>query len=106
MDLKARKKVQSGATTGNGEELDLRTIGGRRLLALIQGSAGVSAGAVTLEQAIDPGYTGTWEPLGAAVTVVASTTDSLSVDGPFSVVRARISTNVVGGTVTVVLVVI
>lgn len=106
MTLKANKKVQSGATTGNGTELDCRQFGGRRITAYITGSAGVSAGAVTLETAPEPGYAGTWAPLDTAETVVASTTAIVQADGPFAVVRARISTTVADGTVDVVLVVV
>ena len=68
----------------------------------ITGSAGVASGAVTLEAAPTPGYAGTWHPLASAVTVVASTTKLTTVSNtPLAVIRARISTVLVGGTVDV-----
>ena len=64
-------------------------------------SAGVSAGVVTIEWARASGYTGTWAELdaitaGAATTQYGSSTDHIS-----GFVRARISTAITGGTVTV-----
>jgi hypothetical protein len=97
------KRLQVNATTGVGEAVEL---GGVRVItAYITGSAGVSAGAVQLEHAPSKDYTGTWAALGgAAVTVVANTTAAVVVAGTAKAVRARISTPIVGGTVTVLLV--
>jgi hypothetical protein len=97
------KRLQVAATTGNGEAVELNGV--RVMTAYIVGSAGVSAGAVQLEQAHSKDFTGTWAALGAATTVVANTVNAVVVQGTAKAVRARISTPVVGGTVTVLLVV-
>ncbi len=96
----ARHALQKAATTGNGAEADLK---GRseHVTIYITGSAGISAGAVQLESAPTPGYTGTWAAHGSPITVAADTTKIVQVVGSLGVVRARISTNVVGGTVDV-----
>lgn len=96
------KRLQVNATTGNGEAVEL---GGVRVLtAYVIGGAGVSAGAVQLEHSHSKDYTGTWAALGAATTVVANTVNAVVVQGTAKAVRARISTPLVGGTVTVLLV--
>lgn len=99
--LEARQKLQSAATTGNGTEVDLK--GECSAVSFyIKGSSGVSAGAVTLESASVSGYAGTWAPIGSPVTVIADTEQMVSVAGVcYLIVRARISTTVADGTVTV-----
>lgn len=63
-------------------------------------SAGVTAGVVTFEWAPNPGYAGTWASLGTQNFAASSITKAIyQVCG--GAVRARISTPVVGGTVTV-----
>lgn len=63
---------------------------------------GVSAGVVTIEEASDPAYAGTWANVA---TVTYSAGSPLSVvtrkSGAALAMRARISTAVAGGTVTV-----
>lgn len=96
-----RHKVQSAQTTGNGEEIDLKGMS-KNVTCYITGSAGVGAGAVQLETAPTAGYAGTWAALGGApVTATASTTKTATAVGAYGFVRARISTNVTGGTVDV-----
>ena len=97
------KRLQVNAVSGNGEAIELG--GARVITAYIVGGAGVSAGAVQLEHSHSKDYTGTWAALGAATTVVANTVNAVVVQGTAKAVRARISTPVVGGTVTVLLVV-
>lgn len=98
-----RTFLQSAATTGNGTAKQFKGQP-RELKFYIIGSAGVSAGAVQIEEAHDADYTGTWAAIGAAVTVTADTVKTVSVTGAFRAVRARISTNIVDGTVSVVMV--
>lgn len=95
--------LQSAATTGNGTPVQLN---GRAtdIVVYIEGSAGVSAGAVTLEEAPTSDYAGTWAPIGSAVTVVASSVLATHISGAYMAIRARLSTNITGGTVTVRLV--
>ena len=92
--------VQKDATTGNGEALDLKGACSN-LTMYVTGSAGVSAGSVQLETAPDKDYAGTWSAVGAAVTPAATTTKAAQNVGTFAAVRARIATNIVGGTVSV-----
>ena len=67
----------------------------------IEGSAGVSAGAIQIEVSDVSTYAGTWAPIGTPITVVASTKIVAQFAGPHKFVRTRISTTVVDGTVTV-----
>jgi hypothetical protein len=98
--LGLHQKLQSGATTGNGSAVQLNGLG-REVTFYIIGSAGISAGAVQLEEAHDQDYTGTWAPIGAAQTVTAGAVKVVHSTGCVGAVRARISTNIVDGTVTV-----
>ena len=96
--------LQDEATSGNGVAVSVPTAGDenvREHMFYITGSAGVSAGAVTLETAPTVDFTGTWGEIVAAVTVPADETTPVSVRGIYLAVRARISATVVGGTVTV-----
>src|SRR2546422_10325803 len=94
------RKLQDAATTGVGTAVDLKAWTTYVIIYII-GSAGISAGAVQLETADDPTYAGTWAALGTPVTVVASAELIVQATGVFKALRARISTNIVGGTVTV-----
>jgi hypothetical protein len=91
--------LQKDAVSGNGQAAELNGV--RQVTCYITGSAGVSAGAVQLETAPSATFAGTWAPLGTAVTVVASTTAVATTIGSFKAIRARISTPVTGGTVSV-----
>jgi hypothetical protein len=94
------KQLQKAATSGNGEAVEVNGV--RLVTAYIIGSAGVSAGAVQLEHAHSKDFTGTWAALGAATTVVANSVVAVS-SAPTAIkaIRARISTPVTGGTVSV-----
>jgi hypothetical protein len=96
------KTLLSAVTTGSGVLSPAELNGRTEHTFYLVGSAGVSAGAVTIEASHDPDYAGTWDATEAAVTVVASTVAYVRVSGPHLALRARISTNVVDGTVSVV----
>lgn len=64
-------------------------------------SAGCSAGAIQLETAHQSGYTGTWSPEGSPVTFGDGVVKHVSVTGVAQVRRCRISTAIVGGTVSI-----
>lgn len=64
-------------------------------------SAGVSAGVVEIEWADSFDYAGTWKQIDAITLTTASIVDGSSVDFIGGFVRARISTAISGGTVTV-----
>lgn len=74
----------------------------REISGYVIGNGAVSAGAVQFETAHDPAYTGTWAPLDGAITVLADAQTFFQLTGHFRAFRVRISTAVVGGTVTVV----
>lgn len=68
----------------------------------IDWGTGVTAGVVTIEAASSRTYAGTWAPL--QVVTFAGTpprSDVVNVTGAFMTLRARISTAVADGTVTV-----
>jgi len=75
----------------------------------VKGNGAVSSGVVTIETASDPEFTGDWAPLVSnltvptanPITVVATDEDIFVYQGVLAAVRARISTAIVGGTVTV-----
>lgn len=93
--------LQSVATTGNGNVLGIPH-SMKHHNVTIKGSAGVAAGAIQVEAADDPTYSGTWASIGGGpVTVVASSELQVTFEGTYQNIRARISTNVTGGTVTV-----
>lgn len=64
-------------------------------------SAGVSGGVVTIEWAHTSDYAGTWAQVGTVTTSAASTQYGSAADVIAGFVRARISTAISGGTVTV-----
>jgi hypothetical protein len=91
----------AGSTTGNGNIIALPP-SFRNHTILVKGSAGVGAGAVQVEVSNDPADAGTWAAVTATpTTVVASTDVAVILTGIFNFLRARISTNVTGGTVAV-----
>ena len=95
-----QQKLQVAATTGDGQEVNARGET-RENTFYVQGSNGVSAGAVQIETASEAGYAGTWAPVGPPVTVPSNAETIMQVTGCFKFLRARISTNLTGGTVTV-----
>ena len=93
--------LQNAATTGNGQVLAIPSSFKKHTL-IIKGSAGVASGAVQPEGSDDALYSGTWAQIGGGpVTVVASTEIIINFEGVFNFIRCGISSNIVGGTVTV-----
>jgi len=74
----------------------------RELAVYVSWGTGVTAGVVQIETADDPAYAGTWAPL-ATVTYAsgAPKQDIVQITGVALYVRARISTAIANGTVTV-----
>lgn len=64
-------------------------------------SAGVSAGALQVETAHDPAYTGTWSPEGTPIAFGDNAVKHSSITGVALARRVRISTGIVGGTVSI-----
>jgi hypothetical protein len=105
MQLSATRGVpytlQSGATTGNGLVIAIPNTFHRHKISITT-SAGISAGAVQIEASDNPSFAGTWAPVGGGpITLGANAHQSIDFEGVFSFIRVRVSTNVVGGTVTV-----
>lgn len=96
--------LQDAQTTGNGTVVVIPPNVSNHTFYII-GTAGVSAGAVTIETAADPDYAGTWQTCAAAVTITAGAVKTVELSNKsYTAVRARISTTVTGtnGNVTVV----
>jgi hypothetical protein len=86
------------ATTGSGT---VQLFGQVREVAIyVTWSSGVTAGQVVIETADTEAYAGTWAPL-ATLSFGENKQDIVQMTGAFRAIRARISTDVVGGTVTV-----
>jgi hypothetical protein len=93
--------LQFAATTGNGLVIAIPN-SFRKHKVTITPSVGVSAGAVQIETSNSNTFGGTWAPVGGGpLTLVANTQQSIDFEGIFPFIRVRVSTNVVGGTVTV-----
>ena len=90
-------RVLDAVTTGSSAALKPQSAS-RYVTMYVVGGAGVGAGAVQLETAHDPAYTGTWAALGTPVTVVANTVAITQAIGSFNAIRARVSTTITGGT--------
>ncbi len=68
----------------------------------ITSGAGVASGAVTVESAPAPDYAGTWSPITSAINApAASSVIEYNFSGIFNALRARISTVIGGGTISV-----
>lgn len=94
--------LQFEQTTGNGTIVDLSTTtnSSSDSAIFVEWSAGTTAGVVTIEEAFDSTYTGTWSTLTTA-SFADDGTEVIHLAGIFQNVRARISTTVADGTVTV-----
>lgn len=67
----------------------------------VQANGVVSAGAIQIEEASHPDYTGEWSPSATALTVVSSAQRTVKVTGVSGAMRARVSVAVVGSTVDI-----
>jgi hypothetical protein len=81
--------------------VDLSRLGLTEVTHYVSWSAGVVSGVVQIETADSSTYTGTWAPI-ATITFsgTAPKQDYAAVTGSYSAIRHRISTVVVGGTVS------
>jgi hypothetical protein len=66
----------------------------------IKNSAGVSAGAVSIEEADSTGYTGTWSVISSVTCDTPSVTNAVHLVGTYKALRTRISTAITGGTIS------
>lgn len=104
-------KLLNDSSTVNTTSTAIDVLDATGITLLVEASAGVSSGVVTLEGAASEDYAGTWASITTATTNAASkafiaTTDigdTASIPVPY--VRARISTVIGGGTIDVYLIV-
>jgi hypothetical protein len=89
------------AVLGAGAGVDVA--GCASLAFTVVGNGAVTAGAVQLEEAHDADFTGAWAAMGAPVTVAAGA-KTVKLNQTAKVVRARVSTAIVGGSASVSLV--
>lgn len=99
MSLRIAEKVLSAVTTGASAAKVLSATREITMYAIF--SAGVGAGAVQLETAPTEDYAGTWSPIGSPLGFAVSSAKHISSTGVMGAVRARVSTDVTGGTVDV-----
>lgn len=93
----AQLSLAAGTTTGNGTQLDNCGAAANHTLVTVT-TAGIAAGTVQLQGSVD---NINWANIGTAITLSASSVQTVSVAGsPFLWVRAVVGTNVSGGTVT------
>lgn len=89
----------TAATTGTGTGIEVNQAG-QRIVAYLIWSSGCSAGTVVLEGALDRTNTDTWQTIDTFAWTAASKEDIRSYDESYQVVRFRVTSNVVGGTIT------
>ena len=93
--------LQTAATTGNGDVV-APSISMTKHKIIIKGNTAVASGAVQLESSDDPDYAGVWAQIGGGpITIVDVAELGIDFEGVYPFIRARISTVVVGGTVTI-----
>lgn len=89
-------KLQSAATTGNGNTVNFRGLGGTFEYS-VEPSGTVSGGTIQFESAPYESYAGTWDAIGTAITPATGTLVSHQVVGRYNAVRARITSDITGG---------
>lgn len=93
------KTLQSAAASGNGTG---QFVGNAEVLNIaIVWSAGGSAGVLSIEEADDDTYAGTWSVITTVTQAAASSEDFVHISGGVRAIRARLTTGVTSGTVTV-----
>lgn len=93
--------LQVAATTGNGIVV-APPVSFKHHTITIKGNTAVASGAVQIETADDPAYTGVWGQIGGGpITVIDVAEQVINFEGVFNFIRARVSTTIAGGTVTV-----
>jgi hypothetical protein len=95
-------ELQTAATaTGNGRIIAIPNSFTQHRVN-IKGNGAVGAGAIQIESAEAEDYSGTWSPIaGSPITVPADSELDVNFNGVYKFLRARISTLVTVGTVTV-----
>jgi len=76
-------------------------LNGKNVTIYLETSAGVSAGTVVIEEASSDAFAGTWSSIQSFGTTTANASTGIHIPGLFGAARVRISSNIVGGTLTV-----
>lgn len=74
---------------------------GEDVVIYVLSGAGVSAGTVSIEEAPNKDYTGTWGVISTVSTTAASSCYPVHFSGVFGSVRVRFDTAITGGTASV-----
>lgn len=91
--------LQNAAASGSGTAV---MCGAAQHLAVFAvWSSGGSGGVLSIEEAATDDYAGTWSVITTVTQAGASQADVVHLTGSFRAIRARLSTGVTGGTVTV-----
>ena len=91
--------LQDAATTGDGDVLHVNGKT-KEVSVYVDWGAGVGAGQVIVESASSPSYAGTWAPI-ATLNYLVNAEHLVQITGYLIALRARISSDITGGTVTV-----
>jgi hypothetical protein len=94
-----RQKLQNAASSGNGNVLQTYGYTREHTFYIIP-TGGVSTGAIQIETADESTFAGAWAPLGPEINLSTGAA-IVQQTGALRAVRARISSNVAGGTVTI-----
>ena len=90
------------AVSANGTTGAVNVLGQAREHAVyVEYGAGVSAGEVTVETASEKAFSGTWDVLTVIAWAAASRSHSYRTTGAYGAIRVRVTSAIVGGTVTV-----
>lgn len=85
----------NAVTTGTGTAVAIN--GGKLMKVFFQANGTtIATGGVTIEEAINTDFGGTWSAIGAEQTLTTATTNVLVFQGPFRAIRARVTTTVTG----------
>lgn len=92
--------LQDAKSTGNGTPYQTN---GRasRMVVYADWSSGGSGGVLSIEEAPRSDYAGTWAVIGTISQSGASSMDAYHLDGAYGAIRARLTTDITSGTVTV-----
>lgn len=85
---------------GQAVAVDINQLGIDRVSHYIKWDDATTGGEVTIETADDAAYTGTWSPLKVVPWTGANRQDAILLDGDFIALRHRISSPIIGGTVS------
>lgn len=88
--------LQSAVTTGTGTAVNFRGAGGLYTFT-VEPSGTITAGEIQFESAPSSSFTGTWSPIGSAVSVpLDGSMARFTVEDRYFAVRSRVTSTVTG----------